>query len=331
MIARARAADGPQRRFSTRPIVAFDPESCARHGPPGDVLIAQSLAHAAAITDPERTVVHLCTPPDSRAPLLDELGCHGFRHVLVEKPLAADQHDIAEISLARRRWQLRLIVVAPWLASSLTGRIRGIIEAGELGALRAIYIIQRKPRFTRSVVPNGHPTAFDVEMPHSVSVALSLAGPARLSDAALTDMRFDNLVLLRMGSGLISLAHESGVHTEIRSDLTSLLRERRITLVFERGSVVGNYPASEADHAAQLVTRVGLRATRTVFYDDAMTALMLDAYDRFAAADAGTAELELHADVVRLLSQAKHHCEHLESDPAEPAVARPALVGRNVS
>jgi predicted dehydrogenase len=289
------------------------------------------MAQAARLTDPRRTVVHLCTPPDSRVALLDELGRHGFRHVLVEKPLALDHHDITAIRDVRGRWQLRLIVVAPWLASTLTDRIRSIVEGRELGALRAIYIIQRKPRFTRSVTPNGHPTAFDVEMPHSVSVALSLAGPARLGDAALTDMSFDNLVLLRMGSGLISLEHESGVRTEIRSDLTSLLRERRITLVFERGSVVGNYPASEADHAAQLVMTVGLRATRAVFYDDAMTALVLSAYDRFAAGDPCDLELDLHGDVVRLLSEAKWHCERQETGPAEPEVASGGLVARNVS
>jgi len=334
VIARVRAASSSG-LFSERPIVVLDPCSCAQHGPPDGVLVAGTLEQAAEMMDPTRTVVHLCTPPDSRVARLDDLCRLGFKHVLVEKPLAVDEHDVAEIDVLRRRSGLVLLVVAPWLASTLTARIAAVLESGELGSLRAIYVVQRKPRFTRSLTPNGHPTAFDVEMPHSVGVSLALAGGASLLDAAWSDMSFENVVVLRMGGARLTLAHASGVRTEVRSDFTSMLRERRITLEFERGSVVGNYPASEADHASQLLKTVGLRAVREVFHDDAMTSLIVRAYEQFAAGDGCERELRLQGDVIRILSDAKRHCEGAEADqsgarpPADTAPAR--LVGQRVN
>ncbi len=299
--------DGASDLFARAPIVAVDPRGCGAELP--GVVLAPSLAHAAAIAPPDRTIVHLCTPPDSRVTVLEELGRHGFTHVLVEKPLAIDENDLADVYRICRHRNIRLLVVAPWLASALTRRLQSVVDAGELGALRAIYIIQRKPRFTRSLGSDGHPSAFEVEMPHSVAVALALAGTASVHDAGWTDLRFDNVVRLRMGSARLALTHGRGVRTEIRSDLASPLRERRITLEFERASVVGHYPASSADHAAQLVTTIGLRASREVFHDDALMAVVLDAYRRFAGPGGSDRELDLHAEVVRLVCAAKRLCE----------------------
>jgi hypothetical protein len=303
-----RARKVGHRVFTQAPIVAVDPRACADDLP--GVVLAPSLAHAAAMTPPGKTVVHLCTPPDARVTVLDELGRHGYTKVLVEKPLAVVEGDVAEIAHICRRWNIQLLVVAPWLASALTERIKAIVDAGELGALRAIYIIQRKPRFTRSLLSDGHPSAFDVEMPHSVAVALTLAGPARVHDAGWTELRFDNIVRLRMGGARLVLTHDRGVRTEIRSDLASPLRERRITLEFERATVVGHYPA---DHAAQLVTTVGLRATRSVFLDDALMTVILDAYHRLSGSGPCDQELALHGEVVRVLCDAKRLCERREA------------------
>jgi hypothetical protein len=154
----------------------------------------------------------------------------------------------------------------------------------------------------------GHLTAFDVELPHSVGVALAIAGKADVCHARLTDMRFGDVVFPRLGSAWLSLDHESGVSTEILSDLTSPTRERRITLKLEQATLVGYYSNSEADHTAQLITAVRGRKTRSVFNDDALTIFMLQTYEHFAVLGPDGDNFALNAEVARLLSEAKRIC-----------------------
>jgi predicted dehydrogenase len=293
--------------FDEAPIIAFDP--WGTHVELPDVAPVQSLAQAGQATDPEHTIVHLCSPPATRVELLEQLAWHGFRRVVVEKPLAVDVQELTEITRVRQQWNLDLVVVAPWLASALTQRIRQILRSGELGALHSVFMVQRKPRFTRSLTGCGHPTAFDIEMPHSVGVALAIAGNATVCHAQLTDMRFGDVVLPRLGSAWLSLDHENGVCTEIFSDLTSPTRERRITLKLERGTLIGHYSNSEADHTSQLTTTVGGREKVSVFHDDALTIFILQTYEHFAMQRRGNSDdLTLNAEVVRLLSTAKRIC-----------------------
>ena len=310
---RARVMEASKHLFSDQPIVVFDPFE-PKDQLPGTARAA-SLAQAAAMTDPDRTVVHLCTPPTVRVEVLEELAQLGFRKILVEKPLAVDEQGLVEIFQLQRGWNLDLMVVTPWLASTLTARIQDILCSGELGALRSIFVVQRKPRFTRSLSGCGHPTAFDIEMPHSVGVALALAGSASVFDAALADMKFDDVVIPRMGRAWLSLDHGSGVRTEIVSDLTAPTRERRVTLELEQGTLIGYYSSSEADNTAQLTIAVGGRKTRAVFHDDALTTFVLRAYERFAVPGLGGDDLALDAEVVRLLSEAKRLCAGQGSMP----------------
>ncbi|MGH3963571.1 MAG: Gfo/Idh/MocA family oxidoreductase [Pseudonocardiaceae bacterium] len=306
VLSRARTMQAFQHLFDSRPIVAFDPGGTQAELP-GAVLV-RSLAQAADMADPDRTVVHLCSPPATRVEVLEQLAQLGFQKVVVEKPLAVDEQDLAEIARLHRHWNLDLVVVAPWLASALTHRILQTLHGGELGYLQSVFVVQRKPRFTRSLAGCGHPTAFDVEMPHSVGVALAIAGDAKVCHARLTDMKFEDVVIPRLGSAWLSLDHEGGVCTEILSDLTSPMRERRITLKLQRGTMIGHYANSEADHTAQLRITASGHETRSVFHDDALTAFILRTYQRFAAPGHGSDDFTLNAEVVRLLSDAKRHC-----------------------
>ncbi|MGH3827576.1 MAG: Gfo/Idh/MocA family oxidoreductase, partial [Pseudonocardiaceae bacterium] len=306
VLSRARASHAAKNLFDNRPIVAVNP--WGTQAELAGVVLVRSVERAAALTDPERTVVHLCSPPDTRVEVLGQLAELGFQKILVEKPLAVDEQDLAEIARLHRQWDLDLVVVAPWLASSLTHRIRQTLRGGELGALRSVFVIQRKPRFTRSLAGCGHPTAFDIEMPHSVGVALAIAGHATVCHARLTDMRFEDVVLPRLGSAWMSLNHESGVWTEIHSDLTSPTRERRIILKLEHGTMIGHYPNSEADHTAQLSTTHEASETRSVFHDDALSAFIVRTYQNFATAQQGTDDFTLNVEVVQLLSAAKRLC-----------------------
>ncbi|MGH3693830.1 MAG: Gfo/Idh/MocA family oxidoreductase [Pseudonocardiaceae bacterium] len=307
VLSRARAMRASTHLFDARPIIAFDPWG-TRSELPSAVLVVRSLEQAGEMADPDRTVVHLCSPPATRVELLEQLARCGFQKVVVEKPLAVDDQELAEITRLRQTWNLDMVVVAPWLASSLTQRIRQTLHHGELGALQSVFVVQRKPRFTRSLAGCGHPSAFDIEMPHSLGVVLAIAGDATVCHAQLTDMRFEDVVFPRLGSAWLSLDHNSGVGTEILSDLTSPTRERRITLKLEHGTLIGHYSNSEADHTAQLITTVRGRETRSVFHDDALTIFMIQTYEHFATAEHDNDDLLLNAEVVRLLSEAKRIC-----------------------
>ena len=284
------------------PVVGCDPAG------PGDAELTwtASAGQAARLLDPGDTVAHVCTPPATRVPVLADLARHGFLNIVVEKPLAVDETDLAEILLLRQRFGLRLAVVAPWLASELTRRLLHLVRDARLGRLRSVSVVQSKPRFRRSLATAGHPTAFDVELPHSVGVALRLAGDAELAAATCADLVLDGRRAPRLGSATVHLRHTTGVATHLMSDLAAPVRERRITLRFTRGTAVGNYAVGADDDHAQLTVVTGGRLEHTVFPDDSLGAFLLGAYRDFAApGEVRPADFGLAVDVVRLLAAAK--------------------------
>ncbi|MER5388825.1 Gfo/Idh/MocA family oxidoreductase [Saccharopolyspora sp. NPDC002686] len=298
--ARATAPD----LFHPEPVIGCDPVADTRHDL-HDVITAASLDVATKLVNPQRTVVHVCTPPTTRVAVLTQLAQHGFRRAIVEKPLATGVGELREIDALRQRYGLDLVVVSHWMAAELTERIEQLVRHGELGELRSIRFTQDKPRFTRSAATHGHPTAFDVELPHSLGVVLQLAGPAEVQRAAWTDMRCPDAVLPRMGSAHLTLHHAGGVTSEISSDLTSPVQQRRIVLEFTGGQVTGHYPISDQDDHAQLV----VDGQRHIFRDDALTRFVLRAYRHFRTPSAGGhPTLQVHRDVVRLLAEAKQRC-----------------------
>lgn len=289
-------------RCGGSPVVGVDPAGVP--DVPG-LVAARSVAHAARLLDTGDTVVHVCTPPTTRVPVLAELAAHGFRDVLVEKPLAAGDEELTELL----RHRSRMLVVAPWLASELTRALVRLTRAGTLGELRTISVAQHKPRFHRSTNTRGHPTAFDVELPHAIGVALRLAGPAEVTAASCTDLRLGDLRVPWLGRAGLRLAHASGVHSRFTSDLTAPVRARRITMRFTHGTVTGHYPVSAEDDMAQLVVRTGNERRHTAFRDDALGAFLLDAYRRFERpGDPGADDLDVAVHVVRLLTTAKELC-----------------------
>lgn len=336
-LARAGALAGRRSVFAPGPALSFDPQPAVAPAPapPAGAHQVASLRAAAAAADPARTVVHLCTPPGVRALLLEELAELGYRRILVEKPLAADERELAAVLRLRRRFDLRMAVVAQWLTSALTHRLRAAARDGrlhglgshggdgasrsapDLGRLRTVSVVQRKPRFLRSLTSRSHPTVFDVELPHSVGVALALAGGARVESASWSDMALGNVEIPRLGQARLVLGHHSGATTEVFSDLTAPTRERRITLDFDRGTLVGHYPCSEDDDTAQLRAATEDGSVHLVFHDDALADFMLGAYEHFA----GLRRLPeqeafgLQVRAVRLLTAAKALC----ADPPAPA------------
>lgn len=311
----SRLASSPDGPLSLGPPVACDPRPEAGRDLSG-VTVTRSITEAARLLAPASTVVHVCTPPSTRAAVLTELAEHGFRKLLVEKPLATDRPALDDIVRLRRRYGLDIAVVSQWLASDLTRRLRDLVRERTLGALLRITFTQHKPRFLRSLTTESHPTAFDIEVPHSLGVALDLAGPAELLEAHWTDLHCGGTVRRRLGGAGLTLHHDSGVRTEILSDLTSPVQQRSVVLHFERGSATGHYPLSERDDHAQLMVS-GDRLCPRVFRDDALTAFVRRTYQDFA--DGRRADLALPCAVVRLLCEAKIRCRAAEG----PVVQEP--------
>ncbi|WP_263247196.1 Gfo/Idh/MocA family oxidoreductase [Saccharopolyspora rosea] len=315
VLSKARAVAGEL--FHPGPVVACDPAPQARGNHP-DVAVVDSARAAALLVDPPTTAVHVCTPPESRVTVLSELAELGFRRMIVEKPVATGAADLRAITALRYRYGLDLVVVAHWLEAELTHRLGALLRDGSLGDLRSIRVAQHKPRFARSLGTGGHPTAFDVEVPHSLGVVLRLAGGADVTGARWTHMRCGSTVLPRMGSAQLALRHRNGVVTEISSDLTSPVQERRVALEFSGGQAIGHYPISEHDDHAQLVVSQGERSERHVFRDDALTRFVVQAYRHFHGESGDHDTFDLHCEIVRLLADAKRHCAAGTAAPPIP-------------
>ncbi|WP_020674227.1 hypothetical protein [Amycolatopsis nigrescens] len=334
VLARIRDSATPGPMATGKPIVACDPVTESTRFPPG-VVAVRSIERALPLLDPAATVVHLCTPPGSRSRLLDQLAPLGFGRFVLEKPIATHGRELRRIRRIREQYGLGLVVVAPWLAAALTRRLTEIVRSGELGALRSLTVHQHKPRFHRSLTTSGHPTAFDVEIPHALPVALRLAGPAELVNASWQTLRCAERDIPRLGGARLTLAHTNGAHSEFASDLTSPRRERRITLRLEHGTVTANYPLSQEDDHAQLTIRTPDRHEHTVFRDDALSAFFFGAYRRLTGpangqdrADSPDDEFDLHHETVRLLCAAKSHCEgNSSADVPDQRRAVPQHVG----
>lgn len=303
-----RLRDSPVSRnlFSEHPVVACEPRPQVAAAPPG-VVLTRSVGQAARLLDPELTVAHVCVPPVNRTQTLRALADRGFRKIIVEKPLATGADELEAIVRLRELFCLDIVVVAHWLTAELTRRFAAVVQDNTLGALRSISVAQHKPRFHRSLSAPGHPTAFDVEVPHSLGVALRLAGTAELLDASAQAMPCEDTLLPWLGSARLAIRHENGVHTDIVSDLTSPVRERRITLDFEHGVATGHFPLSEEDDHAQLSVITADHREHMVFRDDALSTFLLRSYAAFRRpGDVG--DFDLHCEVTRLLCAAKDFC-----------------------
>ncbi|MET4923844.1 Gfo/Idh/MocA family oxidoreductase [Streptomyces sp. PSRA5] len=329
VLRKLRALPDESAPWSPDPPVVWDVQDIRAQALAEGLVPADSLAHAAELADPATTVVHLCTPPVDRFATLQELAELGYTRVVIEKPMAIDVAGLEAIDMLARVRGLRLRVVSPWLASSLTDELARLVRygasggaergapggaPGELGALRSMAFTQFKPRWTRTLRSDNHTTAFDVELPHSLGVALRLAGDARIVDAALTDMRIGDTVIPRMGSARLTLQHHNGVTTEIASDLTSPIRERRIGLRFDTGHAVGHYPISDVDHHASLTVHDGSgggAATPRLLFDDALTSYIEHVYRDYEAGtdrSGGSGDRDDYAiarRVVQLLQEAR--------------------------
>ncbi|MCN9242339.1 Gfo/Idh/MocA family oxidoreductase [Streptomyces sp. RY43-2] len=300
------------------PAVGCDPraEALRAAGAPGEITTLTTLEQALAMVEPATTVAHVCTPPRLRHEVIARLAGHGVRRLVVEKPLAASAEELDALIRLREQADLDMVVVAHWTSSRLADRLRRLVRGERLGPLRRITVDQHKPRFLRSLTTEGHPTALDVEIPHSLGLALDLAGPADLRDARCWDLRCEDRTLPRLGGAHVELEHRSGVTTVLRSDLGAPVRQRSVVCEFERSTATAHFPLSEDDDHAQLVVAGECDAGHHVFRDDALTAFFEGAYRDFASGTANAGNFPLACATARLLCAAREHCAVVAPTPA---------------
>lgn len=262
--------------------------------------------------DPDVTVVHICTAPPDHLPAFREVAARGYRKILVEKPVTTSEWELLEIlDLAQRR-ALDIQVAANWLSSSLTARLSDLVTSGRFGRLLALRVEQHKPRFTRTLMHRHHRTAFEVEMPHQVALALYLGGTdSKLLNAATSPMRVDGMTIPHMGTAEIRLLHGNRIPSLLQSDLTATIRMRTVNLRFPDCHVVGYYPVSADDDYSRLtITDPASRPLESeLMVDDPMTTWLRDCYRHFAGrGPRPSSDLRFAAEVVSIICQAKALC-----------------------
>src|SRR5947209_14098269 len=295
--------------FATSRIAAVDPRLYVKPRAREDqtVSLARTL-DGVADADPGTTVAHVCTPPRARVDTLERLSARGYSRIICEKPVAGSLGDLHQMLRIITDHGMDVAVVSPWLSSTLTLRLRDMIASEELGGLKSVRIVQRKPRFTRTRDKLDHPTAFEVELPHSMGVALHLAGrDATVVDASSSAMQVDGSTYPHMGGAGAVLEHPSGVRTTIECDLTAPVRERSIELKLEHGTVIGSYPVGDDTYAQLRVQREGEPAGgREIICDDQLAKMMIEWYSYFAGlGPRPVSDLRFNVEVMDTIAEAK--------------------------
>jgi hypothetical protein len=254
------------------------------------------------------TVVHICTPPSTHLEVLRDVARLGYSRVIVEKPLVSRAADLAPLRALVREHGLAVFVVANWLTSSLTSRLRKLLGRCPERRWARLSISQVKPRFTRSLLNYRRETIFDVEIPHQIALSLLVAGGAlEVRDAVCSDMIVDRTRIPCMGKATITLADRDGRPIVVHSDLTAPIRQRSIELLFEDGTrTVGYYPSTDADHFSQLLSYGNGQVQHEIFLDDPLAAFMAEVYGYFEAEGRPPAsDVDFNAAVVATISKAK--------------------------
>lgn len=267
---------------------------------------------ASAAFDPKNTVIHVTTGPGDRVSVVRAAAELGFKFFILEKPLTASRSQLEELLKLVKTHDLKVVVNFPWLGTPLTRRLKEIIDSREHGNLLALTIVQSKSRSERQREATGCTSALDIETPHEISLALHLAGDrAQLLDASCKSFAAEAGSIPFMGGASVLLLHDRAV-SNLRSDLDSREKVRRIDLVFEDGwRCCGHYPPDGEDGSQDLMqyNSDGCLQEHEKFFDDPLTSLFIDAYHYFAGTGPiPLSNLELAVKTTDLISTAKVHC-----------------------
>lgn len=278
-----------------------------------DVEAFKSLEDARPYFEPG-TVVHICTPPPTHLEVLTEAARYGYSRIIVEKPLVSRVADLAILQSLVKDHRLAVFVVANWLSSSLTFRLRERLQRSADQSWSKVTISQIKPRFARSLVTWGQETIFDVEIPHQIALSLLLGGAdLEVRRVECSDMVVNRTRIPHMGQATITLEDKYGRVIVLHSDLTAPVRQRSVEVLFENGTrSVGYYPSTDADSFSQLLTfhrQHDAPVSHEIFVDDPLSTFLYEVYEYFEHDGRRPAsDVDFNAAVVSMIGKAKAAC-----------------------
>ncbi|MGW1224377.1 Gfo/Idh/MocA family protein [Streptomyces sp. NPDC002530] len=250
-------------------------------------------------------VFHVAVPPGAHRDCLEELLRAGAQRFILEKPIAHTVQEAAHLVELVEATGAQVLPMSVWPASRVTEAAEELIAAGAIGTPVSYHMEQSKPRFRRSLETRGHGSAFEVELPHQLLLALHLAGPvAEVTESRGWDLPLPTGRLARLGGAEVVLRHTSGVTTTLYTDLGSPVRRRRLHVHGTEGTLVADYPVSGDDDFGQV--RIAGRPVHQVVQDAPLTRFIEQAYAHFRGErPAPRSDLALHLESMELLDTAR--------------------------
>jgi predicted dehydrogenase len=292
-------------------VVIVDPVRPAQLAPKTRWL--PTVRDALETVDPNLAVFHVTTPVRAHISTTKRLAAAGAQHIILEKPMAETREDAYQVT-ALARAGVQLIPVAVWPASVVTQQVKRIITDGAIGDIVAIRFEQSKPRFGQSRHDLAHTSAFQVELPHQILLALHLAGPvAAVQDVVRWPLTYPDGSSLRDRGGVkLTLVHRSGIRCVLVSDLCSPVRMRRLQVRGVR-ELIAHFPIGDDQ-----VGHVRMPGGRwTVVHDAPLTQFISSAYLSFAKApDTLGVDLSMHLQTMEILETAINSAVGLARDEA---------------
>jgi predicted dehydrogenase len=262
--------------------------------------------------DPASTVVHICTAPADHFTALRQVADQGYTKIVMEKPLTPYVGELADIQHLSEERDMEILIVANWLSSSLTARLRTLLSSNQFGKLLRIKSEQHKSRYFRTLNSPGHATAFDVEMPHQLVLALYLGGQdVYVNMAKSSAMQCGTTIIPYMGSAQLGLLHANGTSSFLFSDLTTHIRKRSVELHFENHRIIGYYPTDgEESYSRVTIYDCDDRMLETeLLEDDPLTTCFVEFYRYYSGrASKPISDLRFNMAAISVLARAKALC-----------------------
>ena len=286
---------------------------------PRRISCATSLADLTGV-DPDRTVVHICTPADDHVSALRAATEAGFRRIIVEKPCAANTADVDEMRRIADRTGASIAVVNPYLYSRSIASCKAKIQ--ELGRLpHYLEFEMSKPRITPTLAGRSKPeSVMDVEMPHQIATALHLTGASRyrLLRAEVRHMHYREVetepcrVVANMGVGIVVLELDECIAVLV-SSLDALTRTRVLKLRFPNTEHIEAFlPVTGDDHTSVVIEYSGRNTDGSTeqqrvakLPDDMLSRCLFDMYSRFVTDSPQPSDLTFNRKVVDVMDKAK--------------------------
>lgn len=259
-------------------------------------------------------VVHICTPPSMHLEHVRDALQAGYRYIILEKPMVMSKAEAHELLDLQQTYDAHILVVAVWAYSSVVEHIEKAVNASGCRIL-GVDVLHNKPRFTRSLQREGE-HVFDIELPHQLSLAMLLLGESlSLVEAGTRSLHVGEEVRPSMKSGYIVLESNNLQPVCLISDLTSPIRERRLSVKLSDGAVYHGYlPVSSDDSYSQFEVHdaCGRPSDLRPLEDDPLTNCLKAYYRYFSACAKGEApplpsgsSIPFNLRIVDLLEQAR--------------------------